>query len=147
MPPPSLDREKLVEVVRAALHEDVGTGDLTTRSIVGDDDKLSTRVVVREPGVVCGLPVVEEVFAQCDPAIRFEAIGRDGEQVAANASVAQVRGPARGILTGERTALNFFGRLCGIATLTADHAERLRDYPTQVLDTRKTTPLLRFLEK
>jgi nicotinate-nucleotide pyrophosphorylase (carboxylating) len=104
--------------------------------------------VLEEPGVVCGLPVVRAVFATLDPDVRFETLVDEGARLAdVPARIATVEGVARAVLTGERTALNLLGRLCGIATLTARYVDLVAGTGTTILDTRKTTPGLRALEK
>ena len=133
--------------VVAALSEDVGTGDLTTQYVVPADATCTAEVVVKEAGVVCGLTVVEEVFHRLDPDLRFEALAADGDRIEGPTRVARLEGRAAPILTGERTALNFLGRLSGIATLTRRFADAVEGTGAQILDTRKTTPGLRALEK
>src|SRR5919201_202768 len=109
----------LDRVVAEALAEDVRGGDVTTEAVVGEDVKCTAQLRLKEPGVVCGLDAAEAVFRVLDPDVRFEPLARDGERVDdVPGAVARVEGPARAILTGERTALNLLGRLSGIATLT-----------------------------
>ena len=133
--------------VAAALSEDVGTGDLTTQHVVPAHATCTAEIVVKEPGVVCGLRAVEEVFHALDPALRFEALAADGDRIESRAVVVRLEGRAAPILTGERTALNFLGRLSGIATLTRAFVDAIAGTRAQILDTRKTTPCLRALEK
>jgi nicotinate-nucleotide pyrophosphorylase (carboxylating) len=142
-----LNRSMLRNLVRAVLAEDVGSGDATTLAIVPEDMQAEAAVVARRPCVCAGLPVAAAVFGELDPALAFESLARDGERCAAGQALARVRGPARAILTGERTALNFLQRLSGIATLTRSYVDALGDSRTRILDTRKTTPGLRLLEK
>jgi nicotinate-nucleotide pyrophosphorylase (carboxylating) len=134
-------------VVHAALAEDIGAGDVTTEATVSDDAVGAAALLVKEPGVVCGLRVAETTFRALDPEIQFEAFAADGDAVDAPAVVARVSGSLRAILTGERVALNFLGRLSGIATLTRRYADAVEGTGVAVLDTRKTTPGLRPLEK
>ena len=124
------------ELIDRALAEDVGDGDLTTRLLVPPDTRASARIVQRAPGVIAGLDVAAAVFARFD--VRLEP---------ATDAVAGLEGPAAGILTAERTALNFLGRLSGIATLTARYVEAVAGTGARILDTRKTTPGMRALEK
>ncbi len=131
--------------VRAFLAEDVGNGDVTAEAVVPADARLDATLLLKEDGVVCGLEVVEAVFRELDPDVRFEPLARDGERV--RGEVAYVSGNARPLLTGERTALNLLGRLSGIATLTRRYVDAVAGTDTLVLDTRKTTPGLRALEK
>jgi nicotinate-nucleotide pyrophosphorylase (carboxylating) len=139
--------DTLERVVHAALAEDVGAGDVTTEATVAADAVGSAALLVKEPGVVCGLRAAETTFRALDPEIRFEAFASDGDVVEPPAIVARVTGSERAILTGERVALNFLGRLSGIATLTRRFVEAVEGTGVSVLDTRKTTPGLRALEK
>jgi nicotinate-nucleotide pyrophosphorylase (carboxylating) len=135
-------------VVETALAEDVGSGDVTTDSIVPDDARSKAVLLVKEPGVVCGLEAAEAVFGTLDPSARFERLAKDGEFVdEAPRAVMQVEGSTRALLTGERTALNLLGRLSGIATSTRQYVDAVAETGTVILDTRKTTPGLRPLEK
>ncbi|HEX5028085.1 MAG TPA: carboxylating nicotinate-nucleotide diphosphorylase [Gaiellaceae bacterium] len=134
-------------VVLAALAEDIGAGDVTTDATVPDDAVGTAALLVKEPGVVCGLGVAETAFRALDPDVRFEAFVSDGDVVESPAVVARVTGSERAILTAERVALNFLGRLSGIATLTRRYVEAVDGTGAAVLDTRKTTPGLRALEK
>jgi nicotinate-nucleotide pyrophosphorylase (carboxylating) len=143
-----LTPEALEPVVRAALAEDVGGGDVTTDSVVPAGARCRARLELEEPGVVCGLPAVHAVFAALDPDVAVEALLAEGARVSrAPAPAAVIAGSARAVLTGERTALNLFGRLCGIATLTARYVDAVEGTRARILDTRKTTPGLRALEK
>lgn len=135
-------------VVAAALAEDVGSGDVTTEALVPAGAQARAELVLEEPGVVCGVPVAAAVFAALDPAVRVEPLLDEGTAVAEPpAVVAAVEGPARAIVTGERVALNLLGRLCGIASLTRRHVDLVAGTRAVVLDTRKTSPGLRALEK
>jgi nicotinate-nucleotide pyrophosphorylase (carboxylating) len=143
-----LTPEVLEPVVRVALAEDIGSGDVTTDSVVPAGARCRATLELEEPGVVCGVPAVTAVFKALDPGITVEALLEEGARVAdVPAQVARIAGSARAVLTGERTALNLFGRLCGIATLTARYVDLVAGTGAQVLDTRKTTPGLRALEK
>lgn len=133
--------------VRAALAEDVGTGDVTTDATVAADAVGSAEILVKEPGVVCGLQVAEATFRSLDPDVRFEGLVSEGAVLGGPAPIAVVAGSERAILTGERVALNFLGRLSGIATLTKRYVDAVAGTGATVLDTRKTTPGLRALEK
>jgi nicotinate-nucleotide pyrophosphorylase (carboxylating) len=139
--------DTLERVVHAALAEDVGAGDVTTEATVPSDATGSAALLVKEPGVVCGLRAAEATFRALDPEVRFEAFATDGDIVEPPAIVARVTGSERAILTGERVALNFLGRLSGIATLTRRFVDAVEGTGASVLDTRKTTPGLRALEK
>ena len=147
-PPLELDERALARVVEAALTEDVGAGDLTTDAVVAAGARCTARLWLEEPGVACGLPAARAVFAALDPDVRFAAaLTEGGQATAAPALLAEVEGRAQPILTGERTALNLVGRLCGIATLTRRFVDLVTGTGVTILDTRKTTPGLRVLEK
>jgi nicotinate-nucleotide pyrophosphorylase (carboxylating) len=143
----SLGREAIEAIVAAALAEDVATGDVTTEATVPAGAVGSAVLLVEEPGVVCGLAAAEAVFHELDPGVRFEALVADGDVLETPGPVATVTGPLRAILTGERTALNLLGRLSGIATLTRRYVDAVAGTGAAILDTRKTTPGLRALEK
>jgi len=143
-----LTQQDIERVVTAALAEDVGTGDATTLALVPEEAQCRAELLLEEPGVVCGVPVAAAVFRTLDPAVQVEARLDEGTAVSdVPAVVAVVEGPARAILSGERVALNLLGRLCGIASLTRRFVELTEGTNTSVLDTRKTTPGLRALEK
>jgi nicotinate-nucleotide pyrophosphorylase (carboxylating) len=139
----------LVEpIVRQALIEDLGrAGDITSDAIAPADRIAKTLMASREEGVVAGLDAAALAFRLMDPAIRVTTIIADGERVAQGAKVATIEGPARGMLSAERVALNFVSRLSGIATATARFAAAVAHTKTRIVCTRKTTPLLRSLEK
>ncbi len=140
--------DTLERAVLAALAEDIGAGDVTTEATVPDDAVGTAELLVKESGVVCGLRAAESTFRALDPEVRFEALAGDGDEVdQPPAVVARVTGSLRTILTGERVALNFLGRLSGIATLTRRYVAAVDGTGVAVLDTRKTTPGLRALEK
>jgi len=143
-----LTRDDIDRVVSAALAEDVGSGDATTLALVPADARCRAELLLKEPGVVCGVPVAAAVFRALDPSVTVEARLDEGTAVSdVPAVLAVLEGPARAVLTGERVALNLVGRLCGIASLTHRFAELTEGTPTRILDTRKTTPGLRALEK
>jgi nicotinate-nucleotide pyrophosphorylase (carboxylating) len=143
-----LTQEDVERFVAAALAEDLGSGDVTTQALVPADAHCRAELLLEEPGVVCGVPVVAAVFRALDPAVNVEAKLEEGTAVSeVPALVAVVDGPARAILSGERVALNLLGRLCGIASLTRRFVELTDGTRTEILDTRKTTPGLRALEK
>ena len=139
--------DTLERLAYAALAEDVGEGDVTTEATVDGDAAGSALLLLKEPGVVCGLAMAEAVFRALDSEVRFEALYEEGAGVDGGTAVALVSGPLRAILTGERTALNFLGRLSGIATLTKRYVDAVEGTGAAILDTRKTTPGLRVLEK
>jgi len=134
--------------VRAALEEDLGLGgDITTDPIIPPDAHGQAAIVVREPAVIAGLDLAEATFRTLDPNAGFTRSAEDGAHVEAGATVARIEGRTRALLTGERTALNFFGRLCGIATLTAEYVAKVDGTSARIACTRKTTPGLRAFEK
>ena len=137
----------LEEALRAWLREDLGQGDLTSLLAVPEDIEGEAVILAKEGGVLAGLWVAERVFALADPRTAFAPLVAEGARVAEGTEVARVRGPLRGILAGERLALNLLQRLSGIATLTRAYVEALAGTKAQILDTRKTTPGLRALEK
>jgi nicotinate-nucleotide pyrophosphorylase (carboxylating) len=139
--------DTLERIVHSALAEDIGAGDVTTEATVPADAVGTADLLVKERGVVCGLRAAEAAFLALDPDMRFEALAREGDLVEPPATVARVTGSQRAILTGERVALNFVGRLSGIATLTRRYVDAVEGTGVAVLDTRKTTPGLRALEK
>jgi nicotinate-nucleotide pyrophosphorylase (carboxylating) len=141
-----LDPSVYRQIVRRALAEDLGWGDVTTEATVGAEVRGHGTVVVKAPCVLAGLDVAAEVFRQLDPAVHITLRNRDGDRSEPGAVAAEVRGAAALMLTAERTALNFLQRLSGIATLTRRYVDAAGGRIT-VLDTRKTTPTLRALEK
>jgi nicotinate-nucleotide pyrophosphorylase (carboxylating) len=139
--------DTLERLAYAAIAEDVGEGDVTTDAVVAEDMTGSAVILLREPGVVCGLAMVEAVFRALEGDVEVEAVVEEGDLVESGTVVARLTGPLRAILTGERTALNFLGRLSGIATLTRRYVDAVQGTGVSILDTRKTTPGLRVLEK
>jgi nicotinate-nucleotide pyrophosphorylase (carboxylating) len=135
------------DLIRAALAEDVGAGDLTSRAVVPDGARATARVIAKEPGVAAGVAIAAEVFETADAAIAVDPAASDGERVEAGAELLALSGPAAPILKGERVALNFLGHLSGVATLTARYVDAVAGTGVRILDTRKTTPGLRALEK
>jgi nicotinate-nucleotide pyrophosphorylase (carboxylating) len=143
-----LTADALDRVVRTALVEDVGSGDRTTDAVVPADARCRAHLVLEEPGVVCGLDAARAVFAALDPGLRFDVLLADASDAdVLPATLAQLDGSARAVLTGERIALNLLGRLCGIATVTRRYVDAVAGTGVMILDTRKTTPGLRALEK
>ena len=133
--------------IAAALEEDIGAGDITTEFFVPDSLHASGRIVAREKAIVAGSGAAAEVFRKLDLSIDVQIIRGDGTEVAAGDVIVEVRGLARSILKAERVALNFLQRLCGIATLTRQFVDAVGNHSVKILDTRKTTPGLRALEK
>lgn len=135
------------DLVAIALAEDIGAGDITTQFFVPAKLKGHGRIIARERCVVAGTETAAEVFRQVDRELRTEIIQRDGTSLTGGESILEVRGNAASILTAERVALNFLQRLSGIATLTHQFVEAVGKHPAKILDTRKTTPGMRALEK
>jgi nicotinate-nucleotide pyrophosphorylase (carboxylating) len=144
MLPPAATWRDLIE---RALAEDLGAGDVTSRSVVDPDRAGEARVEARQALVVCGLPVAAAVFAHVDPDLGFEALAREGACVDAGAVLGRLRGRLLSILEAERTALNFLYRMCGVATLTRRYVDAVSGTGVRILDTRKTVPGWRTLDK
>ncbi len=143
-----LDWERVVVLVHLALAEDLGgAGDVTSLSVVPEGLVAEARIITKEDCVVAGLPVAEAVFKAVDTALEFTALVAEGDCVSAYSELAHVKGKAASLLTAERTALNFLQRLCGVATVSARYAKAVEGTCTKILDTRKTTPGWRDLEK
>src|SRR5216110_3065770 len=138
---------KYYDPIAAALKEDIGEGDVTTDFFVPVTLRVTGRIIAREKAVVAGTGAAAEVFRQVDPSTVIEIGCRDGDNVVAGAAIIEVRGFARSIIKAERVALNFLQRLCGIATLTREFVNAVGNHSAKILDTRKTTPGLRALEK
>jgi nicotinate-nucleotide pyrophosphorylase (carboxylating) len=135
------------DLVRRALDEDIGAGDATTAAAIPARAPARANILARQTLVCAGLPIAEGIFQALDPEMRVTFPHNDGSFVEPGAEIVQIKGNARAILAGERTALNFLAHLCGIATLTRRFAEQLAGTRTRIRDTRKTTPGLRALEK
>jgi nicotinate-nucleotide pyrophosphorylase (carboxylating) len=133
--------------IAAALKEDIGEGDITTDFFVRETLHATGRIAARENAIVAGTGAAAEVFRQVDPSIDIQIIRPDGDEVVVGDVIIEVRGLAGSILKAERVALNFLQRLCGIATLTRQFVDAIGNHPAKILDTRKTTPGLRALEK
>jgi nicotinate-nucleotide pyrophosphorylase (carboxylating) len=134
-------------IIRLALDEDIGRGDITTESTVPLGATATAEILQKAPGVVCGLPVVEAVFLMIDPRLKILRAVDEGSFANERRAVARLEGPADAILSGERTALNFLQRLSGVATASRKASEMVAGTRARVIDTRKTTPGLRVLEK
>ncbi|AKQ57303.1 nicotinate-nucleotide pyrophosphorylase [Bordetella hinzii] len=145
---PNLPQVMLEPLVRAALLEDLGrAGDITSDAIVPAEARGQTRLVARQPGVLAGLELARLAFRLIDPEIRFQALLADGARLEPGSEIARIEGPARGMLTAERTALNFLGHLSGVATATASIADAIAHTRCKVTCTRKTMPGLRAVQK
>lgn len=134
-------------LIDLALSEDIGTGDITSLATVPADRTATAVMLAKQDGVLSGIDVAQEVFRTVDPDVTFEALKANGDEVKDREHIAIVRGNARSILTAERTALNFVQRLSGVATITAEYAAAVAGTTAKVVDTRKTTPGMRLLQK
>lgn len=142
-----LDSLAVRKIIEGALQEDIGSGDVTSEAICAPDQMGRAVIRTKEPCVVAGVPIAQMVFETLDAQIRFAPRVRDGDRLSAGQVIAEIEGRLRAILMGERTALNLLQRLSGIATLTARYVEAVKDFSAKILDTRKTAPGLRILDK
>ena len=141
------DNPIVQDLIRRALVEDVGSGDVTTLSVVPETSRGKAVILSRGNYVVSGGDIARSVFAQVDPMLQCRCLVEDGVAVRPDQALMTIEGPIRGILTGERTALNFMQRMTGIASRTREFVDKVKPFGTRILDTRKTTPTLRLLEK
>ncbi|MGK9369962.1 carboxylating nicotinate-nucleotide diphosphorylase [Melioribacter sp. Ez-97] len=141
------DRKSIDRIIQAALKEDIGKGDVTTKAIIPASQKGTAAIYAKEPGVVAGLFVAKEVFKKLDGNSKWKNYAAEGDAVTKGQKIAEVTGNLRALLSGERTALNFLQRISGIATATRKFIETLADTNVKILDTRKTAPGLRLLDK
>jgi nicotinate-nucleotide pyrophosphorylase (carboxylating) len=144
MTKPMFKNEKLI---RLALEEDIGPGDITTNALIEPDRAATAVIFAKEPLILAGLQVAQEVFITLDPAMSFDTTFQDGDRVESRDEILTVQGKFRALLTGERTALNFLQRLSGISTLTRQYIDQVAGSKVRLTDTRKTTPGWRRLEK
>jgi len=141
-----LNQKEIEKLIKIGLEEDIGLGDITSRSILSPDDVYVAEVLTRENIVLCGLNILKSVFLTLDPDIDFsDDTFNDGDNLKNNTKIISIKGKGIALLEGERVALNILQRLCGIATLTKEYVEKAN--PIKILDTRKTTPGLRLFEK
>lgn len=136
-----------LSLIRAAILEDLGDGDVTSEFFIPADAKSKANLVAREPGVMSGTEVALAVFREIDPTMQVAALIADGTAFEKGTLLMEISGPTRSVLSAERTALNFLQRLCGVATQTRRYVDAVKPHPVKVLDTRKTTPGWRLLEK
>jgi nicotinate-nucleotide pyrophosphorylase (carboxylating) len=141
------EQKEVQRLIQLALKEDLGAGDVTTQTISTSLKKIQAVITVQEPAIVAGSEVAVSVFRMLDPKTQVRILVQEGKKVKAGEHILQLKGKASAILSGERVALNFLARLSGIATLTRQFVEKIRPLQTQILDTRKTTPGWRILEK
>jgi nicotinate-nucleotide pyrophosphorylase (carboxylating) len=139
--------EEILDIIRRALKEDIGSGDVTSNSIIPADAAMNGKIIAKQNGIVAGLDVARATFEILDSRIQFRAKVSEGSPVETSQTLATLSGPARPLLTAERTALNFLGRMSGIATLTHRFVEAVTGTKAVILDTRKTVPGLRTLDK
>jgi nicotinate-nucleotide pyrophosphorylase (carboxylating) len=140
-------RSAVRALIQQALREDVGQGDLTSRALLPPGQRIRAEIIAKQSGIVAGVQIAAWIFHTLDRRIRCTIVRRDGHAVRSGQLILRVEGPARSILTAERTALNLLGHLCGIATLTSQFVHRAKPHRAVILDTRKTLPGLRLLEK
>lgn len=142
-----MNQDRLNSLIETALREDIPSGDVTSESIISFDSTSRAEIVSKEDGILAGIDIAEEVFLKLDSSIKFTKLKKDGEKIFYGDRIARIEGNSISLLKGERTALNFLQRLNGIATTTSEFVDKLSGTHTQILDTRKTTPGLRELEK
>ncbi len=142
-----LNKARVMRIIKAALKEDIGKGDVTTNSLVRKLASIKACITANEECVICGINIAEWVLAGLDYSVRFKPQVSDGDILAKGKEVAFIEGHARAVLTAERTMLNFLSLLSGIATRTKKYVDKVKAYNVKILDTRKTFPLLRYLEK
>ena len=140
-------KEYLDHLIKQALNEDLGPGDLTTNALIPDSLESSATMVAKANGIVAGMEVAEAVFHALSPLVVWNPLVRDGDKISKGTLLVEISGPFRALLSGERLALNFLQRMSGIATLTSLFVEQTAAYGTKILDTRKTAPGLRLLDK
>ena len=138
---------KVDSLIQLAIQEDIGTGDITTENLIPDNLIVEGAFIAKECGIVAGLPVVEYFFSRLDKNIFYKQWVKEGTSASKGETIAAIHGTARTLLSGERIALNFLQRLSGIATLTAQFVDRIKPLKTSIMDTRKTIPGWRYLEK
>ena len=137
----------LKDLIRNAFKEDIGSGDITTELLIPKNKVIKAVIILKEKAVVAGLEIAQRVFRAIDKNIQFKVTSADGSQEKPGKIIAKIQGQAGSILSGERTALNFLSHLSGVATVTRSFAEQVKPYKVKIMDTRKTTPGLRELEK
>ena len=142
-----LDKKELDRIISEALREDIGSGDVTTNLIVPRTTVSKAFMIAKADGIIAGLPIAKAVFKKLDKEIIWKSLVKEGEHVSAGTEIVLLKGSYRSLLIGERTALNFLQRISGIATTTSKYVDRLEGLNTVILDTRKTAPGLRMLDK
>lgn len=142
-----IKEELLKELILTTLAEDIGQGDITTSAIINNNKPAQAKIIAKEHGILAGLEIVKHTFSLLDDDVQFESHYNDGDGLKINDTVIKIEGAISSILKGERSALNFLAHLSGIATLTAKYVEKVQGTQAKIADTRKTTPLIRELEK
>ncbi|MEK6563801.1 MAG: carboxylating nicotinate-nucleotide diphosphorylase [Candidatus Omnitrophota bacterium] len=142
-----LSESALYDLIRSALKEDIGSGDITTELLIPKNKAIQAVIILKEKAVLAGLEIAQKVFKAIDRNIQFKACSADGSQEKPGKIIAKIQGRANSILSGERTALNFLSHLSGIATVTRSFVDQVKPYKARIMDTRKTIPGLRELEK
>ncbi len=142
-----IPKEYLLKHIELSLSEDIGDGDHSSLACISKSETNKAKLVAKEEGIICGIDIAREVYALVDKSIEFTAMMKDGDRIKKGDIIFRVEGSAIGILTSERTALNYMQRLSGIATSTNEYVELIKGTGTKLLDTRKTTPSMRLFEK
>jgi nicotinate-nucleotide pyrophosphorylase (carboxylating) len=142
-----MDEAKIDTIIELALAEDMPEGDITSENVIPPESQSFGVILAKEKGILAGLQVARQVFFKIDPSLEFRCCREDGTLVVFGDVLAEIQGPTVSLLKGERTALNFLQRMSGIASYTHKYVQALEGFPTRILDTRKTTPGLRVLEK
>jgi nicotinate-nucleotide pyrophosphorylase (carboxylating) len=137
----------VIDILRRALEEDLGAGDITTSLLIPEENKSSAQYIAKAEFVLAGLPFIQELFRQLDPSVHIKTTLNDGFRASTGDSLGEISGKTRSILAGERTSLNLLQRLSGIATMSSIYVEKIKGTRAKIVDTRKTTPCLRFMEK
>ncbi len=142
-----LRNESINKIIEMALEEDIQTGDITTNSIIGEAQNATSFMIAKESGIIAGLPIAEKVFKKLDPNLIWKPLVNDGSQIKTGEIIVKFSGKYRALLTAERTALNFLQRMSGVATQTNTFVNEIKNSKTKILDTRKTIPGHRILDK
>ncbi len=142
-----MDWDKIDSIIKNALNEDVGSSDITTDTIFPSDATCEARIIAKEKGIIAGIPIAKRVFQKLDPEVSFSQNSNDGDRVTPGQEILRIKATVRAVLTGERLALNLLQRMSGIATATSLYVDAVKGSKTKILDTRKTAPGLRVLDK
>ncbi len=142
-----MDWDKIDSIIKNALNEDVGSGDITTDTIFPPDAKCEAQIIAKEKGIIAGIPIAKRVFQELDPEVSFSRNSNDGDRVTPGQEILRIKATVRAVLTGERLALNLLQRMSGIATATSLYVDAVKGSKPKILDTRKTAPGLRVLDK